>query len=123
MPATYDALMRLREENVPYRYEERDSQLYAVSIGMGRDPLNEAELHYLYENYPLRVVPTQAVVVARQKLIWDGGLNIGQFLHGEQRLTLHRPLPPAASCWPAPGFRRSTIKVRERVAFCKSKAW
>ena len=97
MPATYDALMRLREENVPYRYEERDSQLYAVSIGMGRDPLNQAELHYLYENYPLRVVPTQAVVVARQKLIWDAGLNVGQFLHGEQRLTLHRPLPPAAS--------------------------
>ena len=97
MPTTYDALLRLREQNVPYQYQERDSQLYAVSIGMGRDPLNEAELHYLYENYPLRVVPTQAVVVARQKLIWNVGLDVGQFLHGEQRLTIHRPLPPAAS--------------------------
>ncbi len=97
MPTTYEALLRLREENVPHRYEERDSQLYAVSVGMGRDPLNEAELHYLYENYPLRAVPTQAVVVARQKLIWNVGLNVGQFLHGEQRLTIHRPLPPAAS--------------------------
>ena len=97
MPTTYDALMRLREENVPHRYEERDSQLYAVSIGMGRDPLNESELHYLYEKYPLRTVPTQAVVVARQKLIWNVGLDVGKFLHGEQRLTIHRPLPPAAA--------------------------
>ncbi|HVZ06720.1 MaoC family dehydratase [Rhodopila sp.] len=97
MPTTYEALMRLREENVRYRYEERDTLLYAVSIGMGRDPLNEKELHYVYENYPLRVVPTQAVVVARQKLIWDVGLDVGQFLHGEQRLTLHRPLPRAAT--------------------------
>ncbi len=97
MPATYDALMRLRSENERYRYEERDTLLYAVSIGMGRDPLNEAELHYVYEKYPLRVVPTQAVVAARQKLIWDVGLDVGQFLHGEQRLTIHRPLPPAAS--------------------------
>lgn len=96
VPTSYDALIGLHSENLPYRYEERDSLLYAVSIGMGRDPLNEAELHYLYEKYPLRVVPTQAVVVARQTLIWDVGLNVGQFLHGEQRLTIHRPLPPAA---------------------------
>jgi hypothetical protein len=42
VPTTYDALMRLREENVCHRYEERDTLLYAVSIGMGRNPLNEA---------------------------------------------------------------------------------
>lgn len=97
MPTTYDARSGLRDENVPHRYEDRDSQLYAVSIGMGRDPPNESELPYLYENYPLRTVPVQAVAAARQKLIWNAGLNVGQFLHGEQRLTIHRPLPPAAS--------------------------
>ena len=96
MQATYDKLIGLRSDNVPYRYEERDTLLYAVSIGMGRDPLNEDELHYVFEKYPLRTVPTQAVVVARQKLIWDVGLDVGKFLHGEQRLTIHRPLPPAA---------------------------
>lgn len=96
MSATYDRLIRLRSKDVPYRYEERDSLLYAVSVGMGRDPLNQDELQYVFEKYPLRTVPTQAVVVARQKLIWDVGLDVGKFLHGEQKLTIHKPLPIAA---------------------------
>jgi acyl dehydratase len=95
-PVTYEKLMSLRSENVPYRYEERDTLLYAVSIGMGRDPLNRSELNFVFEGNPLRVVPTQAVVVARQRLIWDVGLNVNKFLHGEQKLALHRPMPIAA---------------------------
>jgi len=96
MPTTYEKLIGLQSKDVPFRYEERDTLLYAVSIGMGRDPLDERELHYVFEKYPLRTVPTQAVVIARQQLIWNVGLDVGKFLHGEQRLTLHRPLPPAA---------------------------
>lgn len=96
MAASYEKLISLRSENVPYRYEERDTLLYALSIGMGRDPLNEDELHYLYESYQLRTVPTQAIVVARQRLIWDVGLDINKMLNGEQTLTFHRPLPTAA---------------------------
>ena len=96
MAATYETLMGLRSENVRHSYGERDTQLYALSIGMGRDPLDRNELPYVFERYRLRTVPTQAVVVARQALIRDVGLDVGKFLHGEQRLTLHRPLPPAA---------------------------
>ena len=97
MPVTYEKLIGLRSADVPYSYGERDTLLYAVSIGMGRDPLDEKELPYVFEQYLLRTVPTQAVVVARQKLIWDVGLDVGKFLHGEQKLTIHRPLPPAAN--------------------------
>ena len=96
MAVNYDQLVRLRSENVPYRYEERDTLLYALSIGMARDPLNVAELPFVYETERLRVVPTQAIVVARQRLIWDVGLNITRLLNGEQTLTFHRPLPTAA---------------------------
>ena len=96
MAVTYETLMNLRSENVSYHFGERDSLLYAVSIGMGRDPLNEDELPFVFENYGLRTVPTQAVVVARQQLIWNIGLDVGKMLHGEQRLRIHRPLPPAA---------------------------
>ena len=97
MTASYDALMALRSENVPYSYGERDTLLYAVSIGMGRDPLNRDELPFVFEHTKMRTVPTQAVVVARQRLIWDVGLEVGKFLHGEQRITFHRPLPPSAN--------------------------
>ena len=96
MPASYEHLMSLRAENVPHSFRQRDTMLYAVSIGMGRDPLDENELPFVFEHYDLRTVPTQAVVVARQNLIWDVGLDVGKMLHGEQRLTIHRPLPPAA---------------------------
>jgi len=114
MPVDYEKLIALREERVPHRYEERDSLLYAVSIGMGRDPLDKRELLYLFENYPLRTIPTQAVVVARQKLIWDVGLDVGKFLHAEQRLTIHRPLPTAASlladAWVSEVYDKGTEK-------------
>jgi acyl dehydratase len=96
VPATYEQLLALRAKDVPYSYTERDSQLYALSIGMGRDPLNRAELPFVFEKTPLRTVPTQAVTVARQRLLWDVGLDVAKILHGEQRLTIHRPLPPAA---------------------------
>ena len=93
---TYDQLVNLSEKDVPFRYTERDSLLYAVSIGMGRDPLNLDELHYVYEKLPLKVVPTQAVVVTCDYLIWNIGLQVEMFLQGENRLTLYRPLPAQA---------------------------
>ena len=96
MPVTYDQLMALREIDTPHAYTERDSLLYAVSIGMGRDPLNEAELDYLYEKRALKVVPSQAIVVSRQRLTWNVGLDVEKFLQGENRLQLFRPMPPQA---------------------------
>ena len=96
MAITYDKLMSLRSENVRHSYGARETMLYALGIGMGRDPLDMDELPFVFERYDLRTVPTQAVVVARQDLIFDIGMDLPKFLHGEQRLTLHRLLPPSA---------------------------
>lgn len=93
---SYEQLLGLSARDVPYAYTERDSLLYAVSIGMGRDPVDPEELGYVYEKPPLKVVPTQAVVVARQNLIWNLGLDVEKFLQGEHRLELYRALPPEA---------------------------
>ena len=43
----------------------------------------------------LRTVPSQAVAVARHNLIYDIGLDVPKMLQGEQKLTLHQPLPAA----------------------------
>ncbi len=94
---TYEFLMAQRASDVAHAYMERDSMLYAVAVGMGRDPLDSRELDYVYERRgSLRCVPSQAVTVARHNLIYDIGLVVPKMLHGEQRLTLHRPLPTAA---------------------------
>jgi acyl dehydratase len=97
MPITLERLMAQRQDAVAYAFTERDSMLYALAVGMGRDPLDEAELDYVYERRgSLRALPSQAVAMARHNLIYECGLQVPKMLHGEQLLTLHRPLPPAA---------------------------
>jgi acyl dehydratase len=97
VPVTYDQLMQLAARDVPYAYIERDTLLYAVAIGMGRDPLDSRELDFVYERRGrLRTVPSQAVTVSRQNLIYNIGLSVEKFLHGEQTLTIHHPLPVEA---------------------------
>ena len=94
---TYDFLMAQRASDAAHSYTERDSMLYAMAVGMGRDPFDTRELDFVYERRgTLRSVPSQAVTVARHNLIYDIGLDLTKMLHGEQKLTLHRPLPPAA---------------------------
>ena len=98
MPSiTYDFLMAQRASDAAHAYNERDSMLYAMAVGMGRDPFDTRELDFVYERRgTLRSVPSQAVTVARHNLIYEIGLDVPKMLHGEQKLTLHRPLPPAA---------------------------
>ena len=79
-------------------YTERDTSLYALSLGLGADPLNAAALPYVYEGMPggLSTLPTQAVVLgypgfwARES---DTGIDWVRLVHGEQRMRWHRPLP------------------------------
>ncbi len=94
MPTTLDVLMSQQATDIPYAYTERDTMLYGIAIGMGRDPLDERELDYVYERRgTLRAMPSQAITVARHNLIFEIGMNVEKFLHGEQKLTLHRPFP------------------------------
>lgn len=94
MPTTLDVLMSQQATDAAYSYSERDTMLYSVAIGMGRDPFDERELDYVYERRgTLRAVPSQAITAARHNLIFEIGMNVEKFLHGEQKLTLHRPFP------------------------------
>ena len=85
---------------VPASYSDRDVMLYAVAIGMGKDPLDAKELAYTCETVGSRVVPTAATVLARNAPRQGNELarkmNFAMLLHGEQRLTLHQPLPTSA---------------------------
>ncbi|HEY2054290.1 MAG TPA: MaoC/PaaZ C-terminal domain-containing protein, partial [Solirubrobacterales bacterium] len=79
----------------PYEvdYDERDTLLYALAVGAGREP---QELDYVYERH-LRALPTQPVVaVSRVFMEMTAVLGIDgtRRVHGEQRLVLHRPPPP-----------------------------
>ncbi|WP_404993773.1 MaoC/PaaZ C-terminal domain-containing protein [Cupriavidus pauculus] len=101
MPISYQHLRNRVFAPVRQRYTARETMLYALSLGLGNDPMNPRALPFVYEGAPggLRALPSQAVVLgypgfwAREP---DTGIDWVKLLHGEQRLRLHRPLPAEA---------------------------
>jgi acyl dehydratase len=97
MAVTYESLMALKSLGDEFTYTDRETMLYALGVGMGRDPMNADELPYVYEN-GLKTIPTMASVIAwGQRTIGLAGINYLMVVHGEQRLTMHKPLPASAT--------------------------
>jgi Phosphoribosyltransferase len=97
MPIDHAHVMSLTSIDQEFTYSERDTMLYALGIGMGGDPINKAELAFVYEN-GLKTIPTMATVIAwGAGRLGDSGINYSMVVHGEQRVTLHKPLPPSAT--------------------------
>jgi acyl dehydratase len=97
MALDYDELMSKVQTDLPFSYTDADTMLYALSIGMGNDPLNLQELPYVYEQgEPLKTIPTLATVLVPEMFPVGLGWDYSQILHSEQRMRLYRPLPPAA---------------------------
>ncbi|ARP86674.1 MaoC/PaaZ C-terminal domain-containing protein [Bordetella genomosp. 9] len=95
MPLDYDTIKHWRFEDLPHRYTEKDTMLYALGIGLGEDPVDPAQLRYVYEQ-GLRAFPTMSVVLGYPGF-WmrdpRAGVDWVRVVHGEQRLTMHAPLP------------------------------
>jgi len=100
--ADVEEALAIEPEEIPGSYTDRDSLLYNVAIGMGKDPLDAKELEYVCETIGNRVVPTAATVLTRPERRASNPstliskMNFVMMLHGEQRLQIHQPLPPAA---------------------------
>lgn len=81
-------------EDVVQSYTARDSMFYALSIGLGFDPVDSRQLQYVYER-DLAAFPTMPVVLCHPGA-WlahpDTGVDRKMVLHGEQGLMLHRPV-------------------------------
>ncbi len=98
MPFDPVEILARREENLATSYTEFDSMLYALSVGLSRNPLDTRELAYTFEKDGwLRTLPTQAAVLVPDMFPPDLGWDFERVLHCEQRLSVYRPLPPAAA--------------------------
>jgi acyl dehydratase len=75
----------------------RDAVFYALSVGLGQDPLDSRQLDFVDAHKKLRVVPSMAIVLANPGFwyakVTDTGLDPKMLVHGEQSFTIHRPLP------------------------------
>ena len=92
-------LLERRFAPVEHAYTLRDTQLYALGIGFGADPLDPRQLRYVYEGVDgqsLRTAPTLANVLAYPGF-WarepDSGIDWRRVLHAEQQIVLNAPLP------------------------------
>ena len=65
MTIVYDKLMALDIPPAEQHYTAKDCMLYALGVGLGHDPMNEAELPFVYEKN-LKVLPTMAAVLSYQ---------------------------------------------------------
>jgi acyl dehydratase len=79
----------------PFRYGPDQVILYALGIGAGPE-----DIAFLYEK-GLKVYPTFAVVPFMPaffgKFMKEAGINLSGLLHGEQKVILHKPIPPSAA--------------------------
>ncbi len=99
MPIDYDKIKNWPFPEVEQTYTERDSMLYALGIGYGHDPMDEAQLQFVYEKN-LKAAPTMAVVLGYAGFWMKNpatGIDWVKIVHGEQALRLHRPIPAAGT--------------------------
>jgi len=78
-------------------YTEKDAILYALSLGYGSDPVDPAQIQYVYEKN-LQVVPSfVAVLCAPGFWLADPslGANTAMIVHAEHAIEFVRPLAPA----------------------------
>ena len=93
----YNLIKNWSFPDVDQTYTENDSILYALGIGFGQEPTNPDHLKYVYEQ-DLQTFPTMAVVLGYPGF-WmkdpNAGINWVKLVHGEQRMTIHRAIPPS----------------------------
>lgn len=95
MPLDADYILNRPLPPIETAISDRDAMFYALSIGLGRDPLDPWDLRYVYER-DLAVFPTMPIVIGHPGN-WMAdpatGITRTMVVHGAQRLSTVRPLP------------------------------
>ena len=97
MPIHYETLRHYPLPEVRQRLTRRDTVFYALSVGLGQDPLDARQLDFVDAGRPgMQALPAMVTVLA-QPGFWLAdprtGVDAVRLVHGEQGIELHRPLP------------------------------
>jgi len=92
----YDELLRYPISEGRQKLSRRDTALYALSVGLGQDPLDTRQLQFVDSTRALPALPFMAVVLAPHGF-WMAdpktGIDVVRLVHGEQSMQFHAPLP------------------------------
>jgi acyl dehydratase len=107
----YPEILSLEAAPQDLVYTAQDAILYALSVGVGTDGLGDGELAFVYEK-GLRALPTMATNLLGKDsgLMAQAEVDFRMMLHSEQRLRIHKPLPP-----------EGRVSVRSRIAHVADK--
>jgi acyl dehydratase len=96
MAVNYARLLNYAIPEVRQRVTKRDAILYALSVGLGQDPMDTRQLDYVDHHRDLKALPSMAVVLGYPGF-WLGnpatGVDAVKLVHGEQCVELRAPLP------------------------------
>ena len=131
MAINYEEIMSLEEKNLELSYSQRDSIIYSLGIGLGKDPMDATELKYVYEN-GLIAFPSMATNFQyKSPLLLKAKLNMIMIVHGEQGVTLHQPMPASAdvisdtkvvNCYDRGASKGAIIEVETNVRLKKDNS-
>jgi len=98
MPIDYETLRNFPIPEVRQRLSARDTILYALSIGLGQDPMDVRQLAFVDHHRALKAMPSMAVVLGHPGFwLADPATTVDavRLVHGEQGVVIHRSLPVA----------------------------
>ncbi|MFO7484450.1 MaoC/PaaZ C-terminal domain-containing protein [Oceanibaculum nanhaiense] len=96
MAIEYEKLLNFPIPEVRQHLTKRDSVFYALSVGLGMDPMDERQLDFVDHHRDLKAMPSMAVVLGHPGF-WlrnpATGVDAVRVVHGEQGIEIHKPLP------------------------------
>jgi acyl dehydratase len=93
MAIDYPGILARRFSPVFCQTTARDSILYALSLGLGCDPLDPQQLKFVYERKQV-ALPSMACVIGYKTVReMDLGIDYARMVHSEQSLTILKPIP------------------------------
>ena len=95
-----DYLLNIDLPEVRQSVGPQEYALYALSIGVGQDPMDERQLRYVGGFEEIEPFPAMPVVLGHPGF-WladpKTGVDAVRLVHGEQGLTVHAPCPSAGA--------------------------